>query len=65
MKKPLLIILILIIGLMSIAPGRVHAAPAAQATNLLQKPGFEPPASSGAAQSWQRWHRNTPRQNDE
>ena len=65
MKKPLLIFLLLIISLMALALGRAHAAPAAQATNLLQNPGFEPPASSGAAQSWQRWHRNTPRQNEE
>ncbi len=64
-KTPFFLILALMLSLTFFLTDRGHAAPATQATNLLQNPGFEPPASGGAAQSWQRWHRNTPRQDQE
>lgn len=64
-KTPLFLFLALILGLTFFLTGHSHAAPAAQAANLLQNPGFDPPASSGAAQGWQRWHRNTPRSDSE
>ena len=64
-KMPLFLILAVLLGLTFFLTGPSHAAPAAQATNLLQNPGLEPPASGGAAQGWQRWHRTTARTDEE
>ena len=64
-KKPLFLILALFLGLTFVLIGRSHAAPIAQSDNLLKNPGFDPPAVEGAAQSWGRWHRNTPRSGEE
>lgn len=63
--KKINLLLILILSLTLLPGNRAKAAPVAQQTNLLQNPGFEQPYSNGAAQGWQRWHRNTPRTDTE
>lgn len=65
MKKTLPLLLILILGLTFVVTGRGHAAPKSQATNLAQSPGLERPATNGVSQNWQRWNKNTPRQDEE
>ena len=67
MKKLLLnLILITTLGGALLPAARGHAAPVAQATNLLQNPGFEGSfGNAGGAQNWDRWYRETPRTNDE
>ena len=64
MKKSNLL-LIVILSLSLFLSAHALAAPAAQGTNLLQNPSFEQPFSGGAAQNWQRWHRATPRTDQE
>ena len=59
------LLLTLILGLLVLVGARAQAAPAAQESNLLQNPSFEQPFSGGAAQNWQRWHRSTPRTDQE
>lgn len=67
MKKLLLFLLLFTtLGLALLPAARGQAAPAAQATNLLQNPGFEGSfGNAGGAQNWDRWHRETPRTDDE
>lgn len=64
MKKTSLLSFILLITVMTMAHGRVVAAPARQ-TNLLQNPSFEQPFSGGAAGSWQKWNMATPKTDEE
>ncbi|MEW5985475.1 MAG: hypothetical protein AB1791_02475, partial [Chloroflexota bacterium] len=51
----LFLLLVVLLSSLAVArPGR------AQATNLLQNPGFEQPYNSdGSAGSWSRWHEDT------
>jgi hypothetical protein len=51
--------LLFLIGLLATLPV-AQAAPAQQAGNLLQNPGFEQPFSGGVADRWQSWSRDDP-----
>ncbi|MCA9968775.1 MAG: hypothetical protein KC425_01095 [Anaerolineales bacterium] len=56
--------IILALGLLALllAPGLLDAPAAAQGTNLLTNPGFEPPYpgdNNGGASGWVRWHRES------
>ncbi len=63
--KKINLLLIVLLSLSLFLSARAQAAPAAQGTNLLQNPSFEQPFSGGEAQSWQPWHRATPRTDQE
>jgi hypothetical protein len=51
--------LLILIGLLATL-SIVNAAPAQQATNLLENPGLERPFTDGTADKWRRWFRDDP-----
>lgn len=59
------IALIAIVAITSLALTRPGlAAPAQQATNLLQNPGLEQPYANGQASGWTGWYRDTPKSDE-